>query len=160
EVIEGTGLLPGALMVNGEFPEVPPPGVGVNTVTCAVPDTDMSAALIDACSCAEFTNVVVRLAPLQFTTDRWTNPLPVTVRVKAAPPAVADDGDSELNDGVGLFATLIVNAEFPEVPPPGAGVNTVTCAVPAEVMSAALIDACSCPEFTNVVVRLAPLHFT
>ena len=45
-----------------------------------------------------------------------------------------------------------------EVPPPGAGVKTVTCAVPIAAMSLARMDACNCVEFTNVVARVAPFH--
>ncbi|PYM31494.1 MAG: hypothetical protein DMD80_00235 [Candidatus Rokuibacteriota bacterium] len=46
EVAVGTGLL----MVNVFAAEVPPPGVGVNTVTDAVPAVAISAAVIWACS--------------------------------------------------------------------------------------------------------------
>ena len=38
---------------------------------------------------------------------------------------------------------LIVNVAAPEGPPPGVGLNTVTEAVPAVAMSAAVIWACS-----------------
>jgi len=52
--------------------------------------------------------VVVRLVPFQFTTDPLMNPVPFTVRVKAAPPAVAADGDREVMEGTGLVGTLMV----------------------------------------------------
>src|SRR6266567_3962442 len=159
EAIDGVGLL-GALMVNPALPEVPPPGDGLNTVTWAVPAAAMSAALMDACSCPPLTYVVDRFAPFQFTTDPLTKPLPFTVRVKAAVPAVADEGDSEAIDGVGLLGALMVNPALPEVPPPGDGLNTVTWAVPAAAMSAALMDAWSCPPLTYVVDRFAPFQFT
>jgi hypothetical protein len=71
------------------------------------------------------------------------NPVPVTVKVKAAVSAVALDGDSVLTVGTG-FGALIVNAALPEVPPPGAGLVTVTCPVPAAAMSAAWIAAVTC----------------
>jgi hypothetical protein len=86
--------------------------------------------------------------PFQFTTDPATNPLPFTVRVKATLPATAEDGDNEVIDGDGFGAALMVKLELPEVPPPGVGLNTVTGAVPAEAMSAALIDACTCDPLT------------
>jgi hypothetical protein len=54
-----------------------------------------------------------------------TNPVPLTVKVNAAPPAVALAGDNELIVGTG-FDAVIVKAALPEVPPPGAGLNTVT----------------------------------
>ena len=123
ELIVGIGLA--ALIVKTAFPEVPPPGVGLNTVTCAVPAVAMSAAVMAAFICVALTKVVVRLLPFQFTTVLEMNPVPFTVRVNAAPPAVAFAGDSELTVGTGL-AALIVNAVLPEVPPPGAGLNTVT----------------------------------
>jgi len=120
----------------------------------------MSVPLIDACSCAEFTNVVVRLAPFQFTTDPLTNPLPFTFSMKEVPPAVADEGDNEEMEGAGLLGGLMVKGKLPEVPPPGARLNTVTSAVPAAKISVALIAAWSCVALTKVVVRLAPFHFT
>src|SRR5712691_2003383 len=63
--------------VNGTAAEVPPPGAGEKTVTCAVPLTARSVAGIAACSCVLLTNVVGRSAPFHRTTDAATNPLPV-----------------------------------------------------------------------------------
>ena len=157
EVTVGSGL--GALMVNAELPEVPPPGAGLETVTGAVPAAAMSAAEMAACNCEALTNVVVRAEPFQLTTELLMNPLPFTVRVKAAPPAVALAGDREVTVGRGLGA-LMVNAELPEVPPPGAGLDTVTGAVPAAAMSAAEMAACNCEALTNVVVRAEPFQLT
>ena len=157
ELMVGIGLA--ALMVNAALLEVPPPGAGLNTVTWPVPAEAISDAVIAACNCVALTNVVVRLAPFQLTTDPLRKPVPFTVSVKAAVPAVALDGDSELTVGIGL-AALMVNAAFPEVPPPGAGLNTVTWPVPAVPISAAVIAACSCVPLTNVVVRLLPFHLT
>ena len=87
-VILGIGLL----IVNVMELEVPPPLVGLNTVTWAVPATAMSDAGIDALNWVEDTNVVVRFEPFQRTTYPETNPLPFTVSVNAAPPAVAVEG--------------------------------------------------------------------
>src|SRR5207249_8911989 len=56
EPIVGTELL----MVNVSAPEVPPPGVGENTVTDAVPAVATSLAGIAACNWVPLTNVVVR----------------------------------------------------------------------------------------------------
>lgn len=47
-----------------------------------------------------------------------------------------------------------------EVPPPGAGVTTVTATVPAVAMSAAKIAAVNCVALTNCVVRGLPFQFT
>jgi hypothetical protein len=73
---------------------------------------------------------------------------------------------------VTLKSPLIVNVSAFEVMPDGApcgripfaplkttvGVNTVTEAVPAVAISAAVIAAVNCVELTNVVVRLLPFH--
>ena len=54
--------------------------------------------------------------------------------VKSGLPAVVDVGLIEMVAGTGF---RIVNVWLPEVPPPGAGVTTVTDAVPAVAMSVA-----------------------
>jgi hypothetical protein len=157
ELIVGTGLF-AALMVKAKFPQVPPPGAGLETVTCAVPAAAMSAAVMAACNWVALTKVVVRFEPFHRTTDPLTNPLPFTVKVKAAPPAVALEGEIEVIAGTGLGA-VIVKAILPQVPPPGAGLKTVTWAVPAAAISAAVMAACNCVALTNVVVRFAPFHW-
>ena len=81
----------------------------------------------------------------------------MTVSVKAAPPAVRDDGLRLVIVGTG--GSLIVKVRALDVPPPGAGVNTVTGTVPASVMSAAVIAVVSRVAETNVVVRFAPFHW-
>jgi hypothetical protein len=92
-----------ALIVNDKLPDVPPPGAPFVTVTVAVPAVAISAPVIAAVNCVALTNVVVLAAPLNFTTDVDTNPVPLTVRVKAAPPAVALVGESEVSVGAGLL---------------------------------------------------------
>jgi hypothetical protein len=81
---------------------------------------------------------VVRELPLKVTVAPDRNPVPLTVSVKAAPPAVAPAGESDVMVGTGLFTA---NGEFPDVPPPGAGFVTVTLKVPAAAMSGAVIAA-------------------
>ena len=159
EVIEGVRLSPW-LMVKAILPEVPPPGAGLNTITWAVPATAMSAVLMAACSCVPLPYVVVRLVPFQYTTEPFINPFPFTVRVKAPVPAVADEGDNEVSDGAGLVGALMVKPVLVEVPPPGAGLNTVTWTVPAEAISAALMDTSNCVPLTKVAVRGDPFQFT
>src|SRR5712691_3487938 len=56
--------------------------------------------------------------------------------------------------------SLVVKVAAPEVPPPGAGLNTVTLDVPTLLMSAAVIWAASCVPLTNVVKRSLPFHRT
>src|SRR2546428_113092 len=98
--------------------EVPPPGVGVTTVTLAVPAAAMSAAAIAAVSWMGLTKVVVRTAPFQRTVEPFTNPVPSTVSVKAAPPTAALFGTSPVIVGMGLSTG---NVCATEVPPPGVG---------------------------------------
>ena len=71
--------------------------------------------------------------------------------MNAAPPVGVLVGASEVRVGTGFAAALMVNARAFEVPPPGAGFTTVTCALPWVPMSVAGIAAGSCPVFTNVV---------
>jgi len=125
-----------ALIVNDTALDVPPEP-GFVTVTVAVPAVAISAAVIAAVNCVALTNVVVLAAPLNFTTDADTKPVPFTVRVKAAPPAVALVGEREAAVGAGL---LMVNVWALDVPPP-AGFVTVTFTVPTVAISAAGIVA-------------------
>ncbi len=90
-VVTGTGLS-GLLIVNVWEFELPPPGAGVNTVTGTVPAVAMSEDRIAAVSLVADMKVVVRSDPFHRTTEPATNPLPSTVSVKPAPPAVADEG--------------------------------------------------------------------
>ena len=53
-------------------------------------------------------------------------------------PESIDVGLKAVSDGVGLEVALIVNSAAPEFPPPGAGLITLTEAVPALAMSAVL----------------------
>src|SRR5688572_5092019 len=63
ELNAGAGLS----IVNVCAVDVPPPGVGVKTVTDAVPAVAMSAAEIDASTCVLLTKVVERALPFQCT---------------------------------------------------------------------------------------------
>jgi hypothetical protein len=136
ELRPGTGFVAVTLKV---FPlDVPPPGVGFRTVTEKFPVAETSLAKICACSCVLLTYVVVRLLPAQRTTDELLKFVPVALRVNAPLPTAAVLGLIELSVGDGL---LTVNVFAPDVPPPGAGLNTVTWTVPAVAMSAAEICA-------------------
>ncbi len=79
----------------------------MKTVTCVVPAVAMSVAGIAAVSCVEETNVVVRFAPFQRTTEALTKLLPFTVNVKAAPPAVAEVGLMPVVAGTGLLTVKV-----------------------------------------------------
>jgi hypothetical protein len=82
--------------------DVPPPGVGLNTVTEALPAALISLAEIAAVSCVLLTNVVVRSAPFQRTFEEEMNEEPVTVSVKSGPPATALLGEREVKTGAGF----------------------------------------------------------
>ncbi len=138
--------------------DVPPPGAGFVTVTPFVPAVSRSAARMDALSVVEFTNVVALAVPPKFTTELFTKPVPVTVRVNPGSPTVAVVALSEVTVGSGLL-TVKVSAGV-DVPPPGAGLDTVTVSAPAVAMSAALIAAVICVALTNVVTFALPLKFT
>ena len=154
EVTVGAGLL----MVKDCAFDVPP-AAGFVAVTLTVPAVAISAAGIVATICVPVTEegVIAGLVP-KFTVAPVTKPVPVRVNVKAAPPELAKFGARELR--VGVEAGLIVNDTEADVPPPGAGFVTVTVAVPAVAISAAVIAAVRCVALTNVVVLAAPLNFT
>src|SRR5260370_37491281 len=97
--------------------EVPPAGVALNTVTVAVPVAAMSVAGIAAVSWAEETKVVARGDPFHCTTEPPTKLVPFTVRVKAAPPAVAAAGGMLDTGGTGLGVALTLAACAFALPP-------------------------------------------
>src|SRR5574341_952621 len=151
--ITGTGLL--IVKVSGL--EVPPPGPGLKTVMLATPARAISAVVMAAVNCPPPPKVVVRSLPFQRTTELLTKFAPVRLSVKAAAPAMVEPGLIWKSAGVGL---LIVNVNGVAAPPPGAGLKTVTLAVPAVAMSAAVIVAVTCVELMKVVVRSAPFQRT
>lgn len=68
---------------------------------------------------------------------------PVTVNRNVPLPALTEDGLTDARDGAGLEVALITNSAFPEFPPPGDGLTTLTAAEPEVAMSAAGICACN-----------------
>jgi hypothetical protein len=107
------------LTVNVSADDVPPPGAGLNTVTCAVPGDAMSDAAMVAVSLVAETYVVVRSAPFQRTIEPATNPLPSTVSMNPELPAATVEGVRAVSVGAGFPLTVNVSAD--DVPPPGAG---------------------------------------
>jgi hypothetical protein len=83
--------------------EVPPPGVGVETVTVAVPLAAMSALVICACSWVLDTKVVGRALPFHCTAEREVKFVPLTASVKLALPAGAELGLIDAAVGTGLL---------------------------------------------------------
>jgi len=138
--------------------DVPPPA-GFVTVTFTVPAVAISAAGIVATICVLVTEegVIAGLVP-KFTVAPALKPVPVILSVNPAPPTVAVVGATEVS--AGPEAVLIVNDKLADEPPPGAGLVTLTVAVPAVAISAAVIAAVNFVVLTNVVVLVAPLNFT
>src|SRR5262245_55415112 len=128
-------------MVNVAAADVPPPGAGLTTVTLAVPADATSVAGIVAVNCVALTKIVVRVLPFHRTLEPLTKPVPLTVNVKPALPAMVAFGEIDVIAGAGL---LIVNVAAGDDPPPGAGLLTTTLAVPAVAMSLAVIAAVNC----------------
>ena len=81
---------------------------------------------------------------------------PLTVKVKAADPAVLLVGERLVIAGTGLAVTTRLIAL--EMPPPGAGLKTVMGNEPALTTSVAVIWAVSWLPLTKEVVRSLPLN--
>lgn len=140
---------------NGEGLEEPPLAMRFTTVTLAVPMAAMSAAVKSACRLVFEMKVVGRALPFQATTEVGKKFIPVTATLNAGPPATAELGVISVMVGGGVWMTKVSG---PDVPPPGAGLETVIVAVPGVAISAALIAACRLVLDPNVVVRAAPFH--
>jgi hypothetical protein len=82
--------------------EVPPPSAALVTVTAAVLAEAMAAAGMVAVNCVVLTNVVVSADPPKLTTEAATKFVPLTVSVKAVPPAAVLPGEIVVIVGVGL----------------------------------------------------------
>src|SRR3984893_1733790 len=147
----------GLLIVNVSAPDAPPPGAGLNTVTEAVPELARSMAGTLAVTRVALTNVVVNATPFHCTTEPLTKLLPFTVSVNVSKPAIAKVRNSDVDTGTGL---LIVKVSGFDVPPPRAGLNTVTGTVPELAMSIAGTAAVNCAALMNVVVSATPFHCT
>jgi hypothetical protein len=129
-LMPGVGLPEGSTK-NGALFELPPPGAEFDTETESVPLVAISEAVTEAVNCVELTYVVARACPFQFTVETPdANPVPVTVKVNAAPPALALVGLKAVIVGAGLFAGSIKKVVPLEDPPPGAGFTTVMSADP------------------------------
>jgi hypothetical protein len=106
EVVKGGGSI-----VNDTPLDVTPPDT---TVTVGLPWPVMKLPVTTAVSLVALTKVVVRAELFHWTTAPDAKPLPLTVRVNAGPPAVAELGLSDAMTGGGLM----VNDAPLEVAPP------------------------------------------
>src|SRR5438128_1698739 len=141
-------------MLNPREFEIPPPGAGLKTVIWAVPTLMMSLAGIAATNSLMLTNVG-RLLPFHRTTEPGRRFDPLTVSANAGPPAPTLVGTREVITGTGL---PMLNTSEIEIPPPGAGLKTDICALPAMAISAPEIVAINCVLLTNVVGRALRFH--
>jgi hypothetical protein len=80
----------GGLIVNGLCVETVPPVFA--TVTLALPALAIKLAGTAAVSCVPFTTVVVSAVPFHCAVEELKKSVPLTVSVKAGPPAVAEAG--------------------------------------------------------------------
>lgn len=105
-LIAGMGFGP---LVTVKFREldVPPPGVGLVTVTVILPAEEMVSAGIAAVICVALTNFVAGAVPPKLTAEDETKFVPINVRVKGAPPACAPLGEI-----VAIVGTGFVGAGF------------------------------------------------
>jgi hypothetical protein len=104
--------------------------------------------------------VVGRSVPFQRTAEFATKFRPFSNKLKACSPSGAQEGLTKLSVGTGLGALVMVKVIALEVPPPGAGLVTVTAGVPVEAMAAAGMAAVNCVELTNVVAGADPPKLT
>jgi hypothetical protein len=152
----------GTVMLKVSAFDMPPPGVGLVTVTGTLSAFAIALAGIVAITCVALAKVVVSATPLKLTTELLIKFDPVTVNVNPADPAVALAGFSSVIAGTGLLTTagLMVKLSEFEAPPPGEGLVTVTATVSAVAIAVAGTVAVSSVALTNAVVSATPSKFT
>src|SRR5579884_229819 len=133
--------------------EVPPPGVGLLTVTSKSPGAVSLLAGMIAVSIVDERYVVVSAPPLNSAFDLAINPLPVSVIWVSPLPASACVGLTAVRIGVGL-ATVKVSELL--LPPYGFGLLTWTPNRPPVANWVAESVMVSSVEEMNVVVWLLP----
>jgi len=136
--------------------EVPPPGVGLTTVTLLLPGIWISVAGTVAVNWFALPNVVVNGEPFHSTTDVGTKFEPETVRMKLGPPMAADAGEIPDSAGTGFGITLIFTAF--EINEPG--LLTVTEREPTDAKFAAGMVTKMRVGFQLLGVRLLPFTWT
>src|ERR1700722_3308942 len=113
----------------------------------------VSAAVIVAVSCVALTKLVGRGEPFQLTVSPFAKPVPFTVRVrpdglqKGVLFLAVVDAESDVTVG-----KTMLNWNCPDTFALDAGLATVICAVPTEVMSAAGTTATSSTGFPAVAL--------
>jgi hypothetical protein len=104
-VIAGGGLMASSVALVEVAPAV--------TVIAALPVVAIRAAVTAVVSCVALTNFVTSAVPFHATVFPVANPAPFTVRVKAAPPAAAEDGLSDVIVGGPLTANVTALEDAP-----------------------------------------------
>jgi hypothetical protein len=141
------------LMGNDEAPDDEPPGF--TTVMLALPCVAIRLAVTAAVSCVPLTKVVESAVPFQSTVAPERNPVPLTVSVKAGPPAVAEVGLRLVITGAAALIVKVAAAD--ELPP---GFFTTTLALPADAIRLAGAAAVNCVLLPKVVVSAVLFHCT
>lgn len=105
-----TGAVSLIAKVNAEV--VPPPGVGLTTVTLAEPAVAISPAGIVTVNCVADTRVVGfgMSALFHCIFELLTKLVPLTVSRNALPPGLVQEGLKELIVGAGLLTVVVVSA--------------------------------------------------
>jgi len=147
----------GLLMARAAALDVPPPGVGFTTATCADPTAATSPAWSVRVSWVLLTKLAAWFAPFHVTVLVATKPVPVIVSVEPAAAVVTVLGETPEICGLGLLMARVMELD---APPPGDGLMTTTCPVPVAARSVAVSPTCNCVELTNVAVRLFWFHCT
>lgn len=141
EVNVGAGLL----IVKFLETEVPPPGEGLKTVMEFCPAVVSSAVGTAADNEVEEAKVVASACPFHRATLWAVKPEPLRLKVNPEAPAFADDGEMDARTGNGCWTSKNLVAE---VPPPGAGLNTVMLALSGIAIRLAGTVAESCVDET------------
>ena len=136
---------------------LPPDGAGFCTVSPPVPLAVSADAGSAALISEPLTQVVARGAPFHATTEDGTKPVPEMSSIAPADPARTLEGLTEVTVGTGL---LIEKVAACEVPPPGAGLDTVTGAnAPSSSLPAGIV-AVRLVLLPKAVARATPFHCT
>ena len=152
----GPGLEPALVIVKVELLDVTPPAL---TMTVADPCEAIRFAETEAVNWLALTKVVGKVEPFQRTVELAVKLEPVTVRVKAEPPACVVDGLRLLIavEAGPELALVIVKVELLETLPP---TLAVTAADPCEAIRLAETEAVNWLALTKVVGKDTPFHST
>jgi hypothetical protein len=115
--------------------DTPPPGAGSETWMDWTPAVPRVAAGATTVSCVELTKVAANTAPFHETAEELSKPVPMMVNFASGLPAETLAGETELTVGTGLPICTFSPAD---VPPPGAGFETVIDSDPEAARSAAV----------------------